>query len=312
MNILINFSTLKSGGGQNVGLNFLQFILKEKNEKYNFFFVVAKNSRIQHFLLDNHQNNFITAPNSPIKRLFFEIFNGRKILKKYNIDIIYTYFGYGFYPRKVPQIVGSADSNLYFPEMDFWQEFKGGEKVIKIIIDQYRIWGLKRASGIIFENEAMEKRCHEIYKITNTIYIKPSINLSLTNNAFLLPTKIDRSSPKGLFLCGWQRNKNINAIPKIAFILKQIHQPFHFILTAAQDGSKEYNNFKNDCKQYNVEDMISLVGVVKKEELSSLYEQIDYVFLLSKLESFSNNIIEAWYFQKLLFITDAEWSKAII
>ena len=62
---------------------------------------------------------------------------------------------------------------------------------------------------------------------------------------------------------------------------------------------------------FDVEDRITVLGPVKKTELRALYQNIDYVFLLSKLESFSNNIIESWFFKKVLVISDKEWSNAI-
>lgn len=63
--------------------------------------------------------------------------------------------------------------------------------------------------------------------------------------------------------------------------------------------------------KFKVYEMISIVGPVRKEELLSLYQQIDIVFLLSKLESFSNNIIESWIYKRLLLISDEPWAKAL-
>jgi glycosyltransferase involved in cell wall biosynthesis len=53
------------------------------------------------------------------------------------------------------------------------------------------------------------------------------------------------------------------------------------------------------------------MGSIAKEDLPSVYKASDVVFLLSALESFSNNIIEAWTFKRFLIISDEEWSRSI-
>jgi len=309
MNILINLATLKAGGGQNVGLNFLQSLNSVKRKNWNFHFISAKNTRIHKYLEKHQLGGFTIVPANPLKRILFELFCGQKIIKNNKIDIIYSYFGLGLYPKNTPQVIGSADSNLYFPEIDFWEQYKGLKRTKRRIVDNYRIWGIKRANGIIFENKILEERCQQIFKITNTTFIKPSINLNFETKVFKMP--ILNKSPKGLFLCGWQRNKNFILIPEIAAKLRELNQEFHFIITAPMDDSEDHILFNRLVNKYKVNDMISIVGQINKEELSSLYQQIDYVFLLSKLESFSNNIIEAWHFEKPLIISDELWAKSI-
>ena len=120
MNILINLSTLKKGGGQNVGLNFLSGLLELKDYNDTYFFLVVKNSHIHDFLLDNNRKNILITSPSPIKRIYKEVFTMSSIFRKLKIDVIYTYFGYGLFRSDIPQICGVAVSNIFFPEIKFW------------------------------------------------------------------------------------------------------------------------------------------------------------------------------------------------
>lgn len=311
MNILINFSTLKNGGGQNVAMNFLHAICEISLDNVNLYYCVAENSVIHNYLKKHHQTNYYTVPSNPIQRILFEIFFSIKVCAKFNIDIVYSYFGSGFFPRKIPQVSGSADSNLFFPEVDFWTHYRGFAKLKKKLVDLHRTWGLKRATAVIFENEALENRSHNLYNLTKTTTIKSSINFDFENKPFELPKAIKPPTPNGLFLCGWQLNKNIMSIPDIALELKKQSQEFHFLLSAPLDYSTVHKQFEAKTRHNNVQDMITIIGQVTKDKLASLYSQIDFVFLLSKLESFSNNIIESWYFQKPLIVADEIWAKAI-
>ena len=311
MKVLLNLSTLKKGGGQNVALNFLDALGRADSKQIEFHYVVVKNSSIHKFLNSMGLKNISFMPENPILRIIKEFLLAKSIIRINNIDIVYTYFGIGLYPKSIPQVSGSADSNIFFPEINFWSDYSKLKKYIKKIIDKYRIWGLKRMTAIVFENEIIHKRGCEIFKLQNTIYIKPSINASYNNVVYNLPIEIKKEIKKGLFFCGWHRNKNFMIIPFLAAELRKRNINFHFMITANKDNSLDYIKFQEQVEKFGVQDMISVIGSIKKEEISSLYEQIDFVFLLSKLESFSNNIIEAWYFKKPLIISNELWAKSI-
>lgn len=308
MKILVNLSTLKQGGGQNVGLNFLASLEYLYFENISFYFFVADGSGPHHYLQGKNRLNYSVVPTHPLKRIIFEYFLSTKVLNKENIDVIYTYFGIGVFTKKIPQVCGSADSNLYFPEIDFWSQYKGLGRFKKKVIDRYRIWGLKRANAIIFENRVIEDRSRKLFHLNHTKYIMPSISFGSEKIAL---RSGGNHKPRGLFLCGWQLNKNIMLVPEIASHLKKYDVDFEFVITAPLDNSIEHINFMKSVKLYNVENYINLIGTVSKHDLPVLYKSIDFVFLLSKLESFSNNIIESWHYKRLLIISDELWAKSI-
>jgi|SaaInlStandDraft_4_1057021.scaffolds.fasta_scaffold10304_2 glycosyltransferase involved in cell wall biosynthesis len=301
------------GGGQNVVLNFLTDLFKgDYSIKYNIHFFIIENSEVQKFLDERDYKNYTFVPNSPIIRILWELSYGTCFVKRLNPDIIYTYFGYGFYPRRIPQISGSADSNLFFPEVFFWDGYKGLRLFAKNMIDKYRVFALKRVAGIIFETELLEQKCNELYKVKAlTTTIRPSIKVYKRVQANKTKMFEDINSPLGLFLCGWQLNKNIMLIPKIAKILKNMGIKFHFIITAPLEYSPIHTQFNDRVNKYSVEEMITITGPVNKRELESLYTSVSVVFLLSKLESFSNNIIEAWRFHRPLICSDISWARSI-
>jgi len=309
--VLINFSTLKSGGGQNVGLNFIFSLPKQDLERFELFFVVAEKTAIYRVLSEKKYNILFVTSRNPLKRIVQEVVLVSRLLKKNKIKVVYSYFGIGFFLGELTQISGSADSNLYFPEINFWSHYRGVSRLKRWLVDRYRIFGLRFSSAIIYENAVLEANARTLYGLKETKLIKPSVNFDIKLLDYSLPFEKAGGAKVGLFLCGWQLNKNVMMMPLIAKALKDKGIDFHFIITAPDDGSIECQSFKKEVFKLDVEDMIHIVGSVDKGFLESLYEQIDFVFLLSLLESFSNNIIEAWYFRKPLIIAEEEWAKSI-
>lgn len=311
LRILVNFAPLKQGGGQTVALNFLQSIDRAMPEDLSIHYLVARGSQLNRFLAQHPAMDYSVAPTNPVARILFEVLFGGRLLTRYCIDGVYTYFGYAWFPPKWPQISGSADSNLYFPEINFWSDYSAARRVLKAVIDRYRLAGVKRATAVIFENAALEERGRQLYGLQRTVTIRPSICVADRPKPFTFPVQLRPDCKRALFLCGWHANKNVMLIPKLASEFRKRHQPILFVLTAPPDGSSFHRKFLSLVASYDVSDQVVLTGPVLKEQLPSLYAQIDYVFLLSKLESFSNTILESWHFKRPLFVSDEAWARSI-
>ena len=125
LNPLINFSHFKMGSGQNVAFNFLYAAEQRSMTDIACYYLVAKDFEIHQYLQRQKAKHYIVALRNVLLRILFEVFTGWYFLSKFKIDIAYSYFGYAWFPRRWPKISGSADSNLYFPEVGFWNGYQG-------------------------------------------------------------------------------------------------------------------------------------------------------------------------------------------
>ncbi len=308
--LLVNFGPLKIGGGHNVALNFILELKRNTRKDFEFYFVVCEGSGIKSVLEESQwSDNLIVVSRNPLKRIFEELTSVSSFVSKNKISAVFTYFGFAIFSRHVKQIIGSADSNLYFPEIKFWNEDKIFNKIKRKLIDHYRIFGIKSAAGVIYENKSMFDRSTKLFGVRAKKLIYPSINVASTTRELNLDK--NKSEVRLLFLCSWQRNKNIMLVPAILreFLNRGVNSIA--IISTNPDGSALSRDFLSEAARLDVISNIRFVGGVDKDQLADLYDKIDLVFLLSKLESFSNNIIEAWFYKKPLIVSDEEWSRSI-
>ena len=242
-------------------------------------------------------------------RILQEIFILSFRVSQKNTDIIYSYFGYGFIFGNFTQVSGAADSNLYFPEINFWEQESFFNKIKRYLVDKYRIYGLRNSEAIIFENLEMFNRAKKMFPEKRLELIMPSF--SKPADSKLSPIDLDESKFRVLCLSGWQKNKNILKLPQIAKLVSKRNPSIEFVITASPDSSECYKEFYKNVIRFNVEKHFKLIGNRPKDELEDLYKKINCVILLSLLESFSNNIIESWHYKKPLIISDESWSKSI-
>ena len=315
MKILINLIPIKSGGGQQVASNFIIQVLKNNN--FSPFFLVTENTHVHNVLLEINCKDIYVLKKGLHHRLIFQLFILKKVILRNNIEIIYTMFGPGLHYENVKSVTGCAYSNLFFPEIKFWQGYSYIKNIKLKLIDRYRLKSTLKSDFIIFENESMQKRATDLFKYPKeqTELILPSISaypdseISEEFNSRL--KEIDTTKFNFLMLSGWHKNKNIEIVPQvISNLKKQGIEDVNFVITVPKHHPETLKLIEV-AKKFSVEKNIIFFNQILPTEVPFLFDKIDAVALFSLLESFSNNIIESWYFKKPLFISDKEWSRAI-
>jgi glycosyltransferase involved in cell wall biosynthesis len=308
--ILVNLAPLKGGGGQTVALNFIKAAIMNDQDGVDYVFVVAKGSDIDTFLSKNSTFKKVRAPKSPLLRIAWELFFGWYAVLRVRPNIIYSCFGYAQILTKVPQVTGSADSNLYYPNINFWEDEPPLERLRRWLVDQYRKACLRQSSGVIYENPDMQRRSSVVFRSKPTVFIPPSFVQEKTEvkTRNLEPHPMEVTL---LFLCGWQRNKNFMLIPEIILELKKRGLLVKVVFTAPLNGGALHEEFLRNCRDMDVSGNLELSGPIPNEKLPDYYSRATVVCLLSRLESFSNNIVESWLYRRPLLISDLPWARAI-
>lgn len=309
MNILINASNLKKGGGLQVADSFLKDLYKYK--WHNFVVVypkvlegcaeeISKYENIECFLYDISIGirTFITG-----RDLFLDDIVERKI-----INTVLTIFGPSIWKPRVPHVCGFARAQVVLDDSPYWEMVSILVRIKYFFRRPLLIRLFEKSSNSFWtESEYISRRLRSllprsrVYTVTNNY-----------NQIFDQSDKWDRSIvlPKfeGLTLLTISANyphKNLKIIvPAIAY-LKEKHPDvkFRFVLTVCED---EMLRMPQDAKEYVV-----FLGPVSIEQCPYLYEQCDVMFLPTLMECFSASYAEAMRMGKPILTTDLEFSRSI-
>jgi glycosyltransferase involved in cell wall biosynthesis len=317
MKIILNFIPLKSGGGVQVGLDFIaQAILHGK--QHEWYLVATEGTPFGKVSGTCNLKLAKTIQASMLHRLWFEYVGCRKLVRKIEADLIYTQFGPHWPGAKLINIVGCAYSNLFYPEINFWERLPLIKRMIRMGIDFIRMLRIRQAHHVIFETEDLARRAVSLkgLKSERVSWVKPSISSLVALDKVHAPTKeLFEELPPGfkvLLLSTYNPNKNLELLPHIANVLNERdpHNDVLFVITLPP-RSDNLVRIMLVAQELGVEKRIVNVGPIQHEGCSEAYRACDLVILPSQLESFSNTIAEAWTMQRPLLISDIDWARSL-
>jgi glycosyltransferase involved in cell wall biosynthesis len=316
MRILLNLVPLKSGGGVQVGLDFVAQARSIGGE-HEWGIVATAGTPFEKLPQGPNIKILAIVGSDLMSRLSFELFGIRRLVADFRPDIVYTQFGPTPWLRGVPNVVGCAYWNLFYPELDTWVRHGLIDGLKKRITDAYRSHSLKRADALIVESAAIVLRAQRIHGLParKVFHVQPSIS-SLVSPDKTHPgvRQIFAELPGGfrvLMFSGYRAHKNIELVPRIARQLRQLNRnsDIRFILTLRQ-GDPKTIDILHQASQLGVADMIDNVGPIPAEGCAELYRACDAVILPSRGESVSNNVMESWIMERPLVVSDLEWARS--
>lgn len=306
MNILINCSNIKIGGGIQVSNSFLNEI--SKNTEHHFIIVLSKtlsNQINQVKFLPNHTFLVYDIKPTPLNIFFSSNKFLDRLLEQYHIDRVFSVFGPTYWKPKVKHVCGYAKPHYIYKNSPYFDIISFKEKFLLSIKEFFHLIDFKKNNDILItENEDVSDKVKkllnkEVFTVTN--YYNQVFDNKNEWELMHLPKF------EGKYLLTISANyphKNLSIIPHVINeLIKRDIKKFKFIVTLEKGDLKNSNSI--------IDDYIIYLGKININQCPHLYEQSSYMFLPTLLECFSASYAEAMKMGKVILTSNLDFAKGI-
>lgn len=307
MNILINCSTLKIGGGLQVAHSFLTQLKTQTSHSYT---VVLSKQLAEQLDETTFPDNFKFVGYT-IKLTPYSFLGRNKFLDNivttYKIDKVFTVFGPSYWKPKVYHLCGYAKPHYIYKTSPYLRNLSVKSKIKLKIKEIMHMFFFNMSDALVTENKDVSDKLQyrfpkkPIFTVTNYY-----------NQIFENIEEWDRIKPlesyNGITLLTISSNyphKNLNIIPKVIEYLKNTYPEllFRFIMTI---NEKDLGYLDEDVKRH-----IVFLGKVNINVCPHLYKQSDIMFLPTLLECFSASYAESMYMKVPIMTSDLNFARGL-
>jgi glycosyltransferase involved in cell wall biosynthesis len=312
--VILNLLPIAKGGGLQNALSFLECLAADPERRATTTVVCRDQSAISDFC-KRESLQFRAVRATGVNRLLAELSGpvGDNVA-----DVCFTLFGAPMFSARgrFINICGCAYSNLFYSEFDFWNYLRGRAYQQKRLIDWIRQKSIQKADFWIFETEVLReraiKRCNFPPNRVAVVKMAPSGLVSKSRVDSSKVAGFKRSIGTGfrmLMLAGPHPNKRQALLPDLICALRDSTGGDFSFVTTMNEQDAYAQRVIEEVKARGLERFFTNLGPVPADDCASLIEACDALLCLSRLESFSNNFVEAWAMQKPLVVTDADWAR---
>lgn len=310
MNILINCSNLKIGGGLQVAHSFIYEIKKNSAHKFT---VVCSSALFSQIDIEQFPQN-IKFHNYDIKASPIKSVSGKdkfmsNIVKNENIETVFSVFGPTYWKPSVKHLVGYAKPHYVYTDSPFFKNLSKSASFKLAIKKFFHLLDFKNNNDeLITENADVSDRLRKIIPRKKVSTVTNYYNQIFDNSK---EWKNDLKLPvfEGFTLLTVSANyphKNLNIIPEVAKYLHINFKNFKFRFVVTLPEKTLGDNFEKA-----ISDHIIYVGKTDVAQVPFLYSQTDATFLPTLLECFTATYPESMRMEIPILTSDLNFARGL-
>lgn len=310
MNVLLDLGAIKTGGGVQLALNFVRSINARRRPGDRVWLLVAEGSLLEREVAAVEADGVWSSPRQYLRRAAFEYLRLPRLLSASGIDVVFTFFGAGVpRPPGVRAVVTVAYPIICYPESAYWRHERPRRRWFNRARNWLRCRRLRKADRVLAETEVMRQRLSRTLGMDPArIHLLPPAVSAFAEarprtahaGPFVFVTVSDNSHHKNL----WRLYAVARALRASGFV------DFEFRMTVRLE------DLRADFPEREVDEAVlaahfRCLGPVAPTSIMDVYGTADALVVISDLESFSNNYIEAWRVGLPIIASDRDFARHI-
>lgn len=305
MNILIYNVAAEYAGAMTILKEFYNDVVLSKDKSHKWYFVVSTDE-----LKDCDNVHVIRVPwvkKSWLHRWWYDEFCAKRIVQKYDVDLVFSMQNMPIKGAKCRQIVYLHQSLQFSPvKYSLWHKEEREYWIRQNIICNIMRKSLKKTNSIIVQTRWMKEATHMWLKDfdRNIEVLAPQIKL-----ACCCEENIKRESGLFIYPAGGGLHKNHELIIEACEILNKKRVSYRVLFTMNVNESAYAKKLYSEVtkKGLNVE----FVGLLSSERIMRLYKKATLVFP-SYLETFGLPLLEAKKSGGIVLCSDLPFAREIV
>lgn len=311
MNILINASTIKIGGGKSVALNLVQALIKINTEHTLYLLVLPEGfEQFKPFF----QGRLIFVHPGLTKWLFRWVLDYvwlTKKIKKISPDVIFSLGNLPVPIKNFPQAL-LFDNPFVISDKYEILPLNFRDRIRHIIRNGAFSNRLKYLTLIFPQTEIQKKLLERKYTSIPDMVVVPNTYNSLEQSKGDKFKSIRIKGIKNLLLFSYYYpHKNIEIVVDLARLVDKEKLPYRFILTLDEKQDKRVKKLFMQIHKYHLENTVINMGSIHIADIDSLYKIADALFLPTLIESFSSTCMDAMIKKVPVFISDLDFAHEV-